>query len=458
MTISTYVEAELPYDLHAEAAVLGAILIDPSCIPEVLDVLTPDDFHRARNRFCYEAVIEVHLAGAAVDQITVARRLAQRQLLDETGGLPYLGQLIAETPTSVNVLHYAAIVLEAANKRRLIAAGNHIARLGFDDGPTFDDGLRQAMQAISQIANSRRRHGLRRLRDELDTFLQNPDGTPEDNSNMVPTGYPSLDSILTAFQPGDLIVLGARPSMGKTSLALNFTTTAASASQTACIFSMEMASAQIMLRLVAAHSGISAHRLRTGLYTEEEETDMVNSVGALSGQPIWIDDNGSSSVAEIRQQLEQIYVSDPPRLVVVDYLQLIRPAESRYRNNVQDMTEISRSLKELAVSMHVPIIACSQLSRAPELRADHHPILSDLRESGSIEQDADVVMLLYRPDRYYTVEQWQQLHPGSPYPLNRAELNVAKHRNGPTGSVNLFFNPHTMTFYQDDQPTLGQAI
>ena len=449
MNASTDQAFKLPYDHDAEESLLGSILIDSTAVIEVSDIISPQDFHRARNQFCYEAFIELFISGIPIDPITVARTLYQHERLQAIGGLPYLGQLISHTPTSVNAVHYANIVAETANLRRLLDASNQIAELATSPEARFDDALKSAIDRLHSIQTNRRRHGLRPLREELDQFLQYPNTQLLEANPMVPTGFNSLDSIITAFQPGDLIILGARPSMGKTSLALNFINAASAHGRTSAVFSMEMASAQIVLRLVSGHSRISAHRLRSGLYTELEESEMVHTIGVLSERPIWIDDSGAHTVADIRSQLARLGLFNHLDLVVIDYLQLIRPDQQNNRqNNVQDMTQISRTLKELAVTSQIPVIACSQLSRAPETRADHHPILSDLRESGSIEQDADVVMLLYRADRYYTPQQWAQAHPSSPYPLNTAELNVAKHRNGPTGSITLYFDPETMQFFE----------
>ena len=458
MNATVHNEPQLPYDHDAEASVLGAILIDSATIIAISDIITPLDFHRARNQFCYEACLELFISGVSIDPITVGRTLAQHQRLETIGGLPYLGELISRTPTSVNAGHYAAIVAETANLRRLLDAGNQIAQLAMSPDTQFDDALKTAIDKLHLLRTNRTRRGLRPLRDELDRFLQDPNtGLPE-HTRMVPTGFNSLDAIITAFQPGDLVILGARPSMGKTSLALNFVNAASALGRTAAIFSMEMASPQIVLRLVSGHSRISAHRLRSGLYTEREESEMIHAIGVLSDRPIWIDDTGAYTVAHIRAQLARLQLFNPLDLVVIDYLQLIRPDQQHYRHNtVQDMTQISRTLKELAVTSQIPVIACSQLSRAPEIRADHHPVLSDLRESGSIEQDADVVMLLYRADRYYTPTQWNRSYPGTNYPLNIAELNVAKHRNGPTGCIPLYFDPHTMQFFEADEPAAATA-
>ena len=452
MIAAAYTDQQLPYDHDAEASLLGAVLIDATTIVAVSDIITPLDFHRARNQFCYEACLELFISGVSIDPITVGRALAQHQRLESVGGLPYLGELISRTPTSVNAVHYANIVAETANLRRLLDASSHIAELATSPETSFDHALKSAIDSLHSLRTNNRRRGLRPLRDELDQFLQDPTNNLPENNRMVPTGFNSLDGIITAFQPGNLVILGARPSMGKTSLALNFVNAASAQGRTSAIFSMEMASPQIVLRLVSGHSRISAHRLRSGLYTEHEESEMIHTIGVLSDRPIWIDDTGAYTVADIRAQLSRLQLFNPLDLVVIDYLQLIRPDHQNYRhNNVQDMTQISRTLKELAVTSQIPVIACSQLSRAPEIRADHHPVMSDLRESGSIEQDADVVMLLYRADRYYTVNQWNQAYPGTTYPLNIAELNVAKHRNGPTGSVSLYFDPNTMQFFEADQ-------
>ena len=422
MTVTQYVERQLPYDYDAEAALLGAILIDAKAIALVSNFVAPEDFHRAPHRFIYEAAIELFISSLPVDQITVARKLTEQQRLDNSGGLPYIGHLIASTPTSVNADHYARIVQETAQKRRMIDAGNRIVELGFKPDLSSDQAISAALEHISLIARMRTQPGLRHLRDRLHQYHDPDREAASEPSDHIRTGFANLDHILPCFDPGDLIIVGAATSAGKTSLALGFTMAAAHQGHTVALFSLEM--------------------------QQQQTKDIHKSIGQLSEMDIWTDDNASYTIADIASELNRINIIDQVDLAVIDYIQLIRPpGNHQYRNAVQAMTEVSRSLKELAITLRIPIIACSQLSRAHQSRPDHRPMLSDLRESGSIEQDADVVMLIYRPDRYFTRSQWAAIHPGSPYPRNYAELIVAKNRNGPIGSVDLYFNPNTMQFH-----------
>ena len=452
MVIAQYAERQLPYDHDAEAAVLGGLLIDGDALHRVLPLIKPEDFHRARNQHCFAACIAVFGRQEGVDQITVARELAQRDRLETVGGLPYLGQLVANTPTSVNVEHYAGIVADTAAKRRLIDAGNRIANLGFEDAYDADETMRQAVDVLFSVQPTNTERGFIPLSSVLDVYLQGDIGEVSlTDEPPLQSGYSDLDGLLGGLQRSDMLIVGARPGLGKSSLALNICVNAAKTGQVCGIYSLEMSREQVAMRILVAESGIDSHRLRLGLLSEQEENIIADAVGALSGLPIYIDDTPFQTTMDMRSKAQRLKLEHGLDFLVVDYLQLIQGMGSRRgfgENRVQEISEISRSLKGMARDLNVPVFTCSQLSRVVENRPGHRPQLSDLRDSGSIEQDADIVMFLYREDKNYTEEEWEQHAPGRPYPRNIAELIVAKHRHGPTGSLHLYFRDNLMRFDQ----------
>ena len=452
MVIAQYAERQLPYDHDAEAAVLGGLLIDGDALHRVLPLIKPEDFHRARNQYCFAACIAVFGRQEGVDQITVARELAQRDRLETVGGLPYLGQLVANTPTSVNVEHYAGIVADTAAKRRLIDAGNRIANLGFEDAYDADETMRQAVDVLFSVQPTNTERGFIPLSSVLDVYLQGDIGEVSlTDEPPLQSGYSDLDGLLGGLQRSDMLIVGARPGLGKSSLALNICVNAAKTGQVCGIYSLEMSREQVAMRILVAESGIDSHRLRLGLLSEQEENIIADAVGALSGLPIYIDDTPFQTTMDMRSKAQRLKLEHGLDFLVVDYLQLIQGMGSRRgfgENRVQEISEISRSLKGMARDLNVPVFTCSQLSRVVENRPGHRPQLSDLRDSGSIEQDADIVMFLYREDKNYTEEEWEQHAPGRPYPRNIAELIVAKHRHGPTGSLHLYFRDNLMRFDQ----------
>ena len=450
MVVAQYSERQLPYDHSAEAAVLGGVLIDGDALHRVMPVIRPEDFHRARNQYCFAACLAVSGRQEAIDQITVARELARRDRLEQVGGLAYLGQLIADTPTSVNVEHYAGIVADTAAKRRLIDAGNSIADLGYADTDDADEAMRQAVDVLFSVQPTNSDRGFIPLSSVLDVYLQGDigDATLSDEPPLQ-SGYSDLDSLLGGMQRSDMLIVGARPGLGKSSLALNICVNAAKSGQVCGIFSLEMSREQVAMRILVAESGIDSHRLRLGLYSELEESVIADAVGALSGLPIYIDDTPFQTTMDMRSKAQRLKLEHGLDFLVVDYLQLIQGMGSRRgygENRVQEISEISRSLKGMARDLNVPVFTCSQLSRVVENRPGHRPQLSDLRDSGSIEQDADIVMFLYREDKNFTEEEWEQHAPGRPYPRNLAEVIVAKHRHGPTGSLHLYFRDTLMRF------------
>ena len=450
MVVAQYSERQLPYDHQAEAAVLGALLIDGDALLRVTAIIKPEDFHRARNQFCFAACLAVFGRQEALDQITVARELQRRDRLEQVGGLAYLGQLISGTPTSVNVEHYAGIVADTAAKRRLIDAGNRIAELGFEDSQDADDTMRQAVEVLFRVQPTNNDRGFVPLSSVLDVYLQGDIGDVSlTDEPPLQSGYGDLDSLLGGMQRSDLLIVGARPGLGKSSLALNICANAAKAGQVCGIFSLEMSREQVAMRMLVAESGVDSHRLRLGLLSENEQNVISDAVGVLSGLPIFIDDTPFQSTMEMRSKAQRLQLEHGLDFLVVDYLQLIQGSNRRQgygENRVQEISEISRSLKGMARDLNVPVFTCSQLSRVVENRPGHRPQLSDLRDSGSIEQDADVVTFLYREDRNFTEDEWEQHNPGRPYPRNLVELIVAKHRHGPTGSFHLYFRDTLMRF------------
>lgn len=439
-----------PYDHAAEAAVLGGLLIDGDALLPVLAIVKPGDFHRVRHQHLYEACINLFNRREAIDPVTAARELDRQDRLESAGGPAYLGQLVANTPTAVNVAHYARIVADTALKRQLIDAGNRIAELGYADRAAGEDALGQAVDLLFAVRPNSSAKDFQPLSDAYDRYLQadDPDAVPADAA--IPTGLADLDEIIIGLRPSDLIILGARPGFGKSSLAFNISVAAAKAGHTCGVFSLEMSFQQVADRILSAETGIAARRLSLGLYSETEADLITDRIGYLSGLPIYIDDQPMQTMSQMHAKAQRLQMERGLDLLVVDYLQLIEPpagAGRRGANLVQQTSEISRALKGLARDLSVPVITCSQLSRAPETRQNHRPQLSDLRESGSIEQDADIVMFLYRPDRYHTTDEWEQLHPGQPYPQGVTEVSVAKHRHGATGTATLQFAETITRFY-----------
>ena len=449
MALAQDAERQLPYDHDAEAAVLGALLIDGDALHRVTSLIRSEDFHRARHRLCFAACVTVAQRGEALDQITVARELQRRDQLEETGGVPYLGQLIANTPTSVNVEHYAAIVADTAVKRRLIDAGNRIAELGFEDRDDSDAAIHKATDVLFQVQPAQADRSFVPLATALERYLQGEDELADVLGASRYTGFAELDRVLGGVRDSDLIIVGARPGMGKSSLCLNFCVNLAKDGATCGIFSLEMSLEQVAARILSAEASIPSHQLQQGLFSEAAEDRMVDAVGALSGLDIHVDDTSYQTVEEMRSKAQRLQMEQGLDFLVVDYLQLIQGSGRRRggdHNRVQEITEITRSLKVMARDLEIPVLACSQLNRAVESRTNHRPQLSDLRDSGSIEQDADVVVFIHRQDKTVSEDDWYQLHPAEPYPKGVAELIVAKHRHGPTGEAFMYFREELMRF------------
>ena len=438
-----------PHDIEAEEAVIASLLVDSEAIYKVAAILQPDDFFREKNAWAYEACLALWERNETINEVTVDHELARRDRLEQIGGLAYLSRLVTELPTPIGVEHYAGIVKRDAVYRRLIEAASRITQMAYSGGPDLDGTLARAESLLLSLSTGQRLSDFVHIRDVLDGFWEGPglEAFKGGLQGNIRTGFMDLDTLLGGLKRADLVVLAARPSLGKTSLALNIARNAA-AGQNAkvAIFSLEMAAEQLVQRLLASESGVDSTRLRLGLHTEAEERRVMNALGILSAIDIYVDDSAVQRVTEIRSKALRLHRDQGLDLVIVDYLQLIHGTE-RGDNRVQEISLISRSLKELARELDVPVIAVSQLSRAPEMRSPHIPILSDLRESGSIEQDADVVVFIYREDVYVRKEDWEMAHPeGNPYPAGDAQIIIAKHRNGPTGTIHLRFRQKLARF------------
>ena len=443
-----YTERLLPHDIEAEEAVIGSLMIDGDSIMRVTSFLKPTDFYREKNRLCYEACLDLFQRGEAINQVTVAHQLAIQEHLEPLGGTAYLSHLISTVPTSVHIEHYGHIVNRTATMRNLIDAAANISALGYGDTEDVDATLSQAEGILFRVRSGQPARDFMPLRQILDQYMEERAAISEPlglTGAPVLTGFDSLDELLGGLHRSDMVVLAARPSLGKSTLAINISLNAAKSGGRVGLFSLEMSREQLAMRMMAGEAGVDVQRLRLGLYTEAQERQIIDSIGALSELPIYIDDTPLQGIMEMRSKARRLHVELGLDMLVVDYMQLIEGGR-RDSNRVQEISEITRSIKGLARDLNIPILAVSQLSRAVEMRTSHRPQLSDLRESGSIEQDADVVMFIYRDDVYNTEDEWTSRFPDRPYPKNIAEIIVAKHRHGPVGSLELFFRDNLVRF------------
>lgn len=438
-----------PYDLDAEEAVLGSLVIDPETITRVLAVVRPDDFFREKNQWVYSACIDLFNRNEPINQISVAQELVRVDRLEAVGGAGFLSHLVAIVPTSLHAEYYGRIVHRLAVMRQLISAAGQIAAIGYEAGPDTDEALNKAEDIIFHLRHGESPRDFTHIKSVLTQYFDESEEARlrrEVGLHRVDTGFFALDEILGGLQRSDLVVLAARPGMGKSSLALNVARNAAvEHGATVAIFSLEMTRDQLAYRLLSSESGVDSKRIRLGTYSEDEEKKILDAAGILSEAPIYIDDSPMLRTIEMRSKARRLHNEFGVDLIVVDYLGLIKGSDGT-KNREQEISEISRSLKALARELSVPLIAVSQLSRAVESRQPHIPQLSDLRDSGSIEQDADVVLFIYRDDVYYNEEEWERKNPGEPYPRGIADIIVAKHRNGPIGKVNLLFKERVTKF------------
>lgn len=439
-----------PHDVDAEEAVLGSLLIDSEAIFSVSLTLKLQDFYRERNGWIYGACLALHEKGEAINQITVAHRLSQEDRLEEIGGPAYLSYLVSRVPTPLHVEHYGEIVRRTAFMRRLIEAGGRIAAIGYEAREDVETALSRAEEVLFSLSSGRPQRDLIHIRQLLDRYFEESglSGRPTDGHLAhIETGFIDLDKLLGGgFQRSDLIILAARPSLGKTSMALNIAQHAAlKHGARVAVFSLEMSREQLVQRFLCSQARVDSQRLRLGFLNEEEERRILEATGVLSEAPIYVDDSPTIKVMEMRSKARRLFNEIGVDLVIVDYLQLVHGGN--FENRVQEISYISRSLKALAKEIEAPVLAVSQLSRAVEARSPHIPQLSDLRESGSIEQDADVVLFIYREDVYCTKEEWERRGRSTKeYPKGIADIIVAKHRNGPVGQLNIRFDESTARF------------
>ena len=450
-----YTDRLLPHDPDAEESVIGSLLIDPESLNRVSSFLYPMDFYVSKNRWCYEGVLSLFERDESVNQVTLAHELSLQGRLEDAGGGEYLGHLVATVPTSVHIEQYARIVRQCSVMRQLIAAAGDIAKLGYEGTTDVESTMSTAEEMLFNVRTGRESRDFRHIREVLDVYMEESAAVhvPGDHHLApVATGFEQIDQLFGGgMQRSDMLVIAARPSLGKSTLAVNIARNAATSGQTVGVFSLEMSSEQIALRLLASEANVNSHFLRIGHLSESEYRRVLDAIGALSDLPIFIDDTPIQGIVEMRGKARRLQAERGLDLLIVDYLQLIANS-GRSDNRVQEMGEISRSMKGMARDLDIPVLSCSQLSRAIEQRPSHRPMLSDLRESGSIEQDADIVAFIYREDRYTTREEWESRNPTEQYPENRAELIVAKHRNGPVGSIPLHFREHVSRFESPAQP------
>jgi replicative DNA helicase len=440
-----------PHDIEAEEAVIGSLLIDPDAILKVAASLKADDFFSETNRVIYQACLSLYQRNEAINQITVAHELMRQDKLEQIGGAAFLSHLISNVPTSLHVEYYAQIVSNAAVMRRLIAAAAQIEALGYEASPEVEASLNKAEDILFQVRMRRELRDFIPIRDALGQYFEEagpPTALREGEIPHILTGFTALDDFLGGLQRSDLIVLAARPSLGKTSLALNIARNAA-INQKACVAlcSLEMSREAVVQRLLASESGVDSRKVRLGRFGEKDEIKIMEASGVLSEAPIYIDDSPQLRALDIRSKARRLHFERDIDLIIVDYLQLIQ-GDGKNETRVQEISKITRALKTLARELNVPILAVSQLSRAVEWRASHVPQLADLRESGSIEQDADVVLFIYRDDMYFSAEDWSKVHDieKEPYPRGIADINIAKHRNGPLGQIKLRFLSRVVKF------------
>ena len=433
-----------PQAVEVEAAVLGAMLLDQDAISQVIDIIDDTDFYRDAHRKIFQAIISLFERNEPTDLITLTTELSNRKQLNDVGGAFYLAGLADNVSTAANAEYHANIVHEKAMSRKLITSSNQIIARAFDQSENPDDLLDEAEQMIFALSERRLKRGFSHLNPILHDTFENIERLHERSTGVtgVPTGFEKLDEMTAGFQPGDLIIVAARPSMGKTALCLNIARHASVEGNVGVgIFSLEMANHQLAQRMLCSEARVDSHLMRSGRLPGDAWSNLSIAVGSLAQAPIYIDETPALSVLEMRSRARRLLSEhDDLGLLIVDYLQLMRGPKG-IESRQQEISTISRSLKALAKELNLPIIALSQLSRAVESRGDGRPQLSDLRESGAIEQDADVVLFIYRPVRYGKVEETD---------MNKAEIIIGKQRNGPVGSLDLVFLDQYATFENPD--------
>ena len=429
-----------PQSVEAEQSVLGAMLIEKEAIMKVIEILKPEDFYRESHRVIYQAALSLANRSEAVDIITITEQLRKDDKLEAVGGISYVTSLANAIPTAANVGHHARIVEEKALLRGLITTATHIAGMGYDANEEVEQILDQAEKMIMGVSGRKAGPGFTPIREIISKAMSKIEELYQSKGGItgLPTGFKDLDRLTSGLQPSDLILVAARPSMGKTAFTLNIAQHVALREKKAvAFFSLEMSKEQLVQRMICAEAAIDSAKLRIGDLADSDWPKLVNACNRLYEAPLFIDDTAGITVAQMRSKARRLKIEHGLRLIVIDYLQLMQGSGGKNsENRQQEISEISRSLKALARELNVPIIALSQLSRSVESRQSKKPMLSDLRESGSLEQDADIVSFLYRED-YYNPETDNK---------NITEVIVAKHRNGPVDTVRLFFHKQFTRF------------
>lgn len=428
----------MPHSREAEEAVIGSVLINPESYYDVAEFLTPDDFYIHRLRWIWEAFTRLHEQRNPIDLLTVTEDLDNQGQLAEIGGAAYLTALVNNVPTSLHAEAYGHIIEQAAVRRRMLQAANNIAKTAYREDLGIEAAIDEAEKAVFGVSERRLASDLQPIKQVLSDYYDRLDQLARRDEEIfgVPTGFIDLDRLLGGLQPSDLLIIAGRPGQGKTSFLMSAAKNAAQTyKKNVAIFSMEMSNEQLVQRLIAQETGINSQRMRTGKLEEHEWTLIAEAMEALGETRVFLDDTPAITPTQMRAKCRRLHMEFGLDLVVVDYLQLMQ-GDQRTDNRVQEVSYISRNLKVLARELNVPVLAAAQLSRAIEQRADKRPVLSDLRESGSLEQDADIVMFIYRPELY----EEDSLR------KNIAEIMVSKHRNGPTGSVELVFRDSLAKF------------
>lgn len=425
----------LPHSREAEEAVVGAVLINPELYYDLAEFLQAEDFYIHRLRFIWEAFTRLHERRVKIDNLTVAEELAAMGRLEEIGGPAYLTALLNQVPTTLHAEDYGRIVEANAIRRKLLTAANSIATLAYDQRELIETVMSEAEKAIFNVGERRNRHDVRSIREVLSNYYDHIEALMRRSDEVVgvPTGFIDLDRMTGGLQPSDLLIVAGRPGQGKTAWMLTVANNAALLhKKRVAIFSLEMSNEQVVQRLIAQNTGIDSQKLRTGKLSPEDLDLFNHAIEVLGDTRIYLDDTPSLTPLQLRTKARRLYLEFGLDLIILDYLQLMT-SETRSDNRVQEVSYISRSLKQLARELNVPLLAAAQLSRAVEQRADKEPQLSDLRESGSLEQDADIVMFIYRDEK-------------DPAMQNVTHLKVAKHRNGPVGQIDLIFRNNLTKF------------
>jgi len=436
-----------PQNTEAEQCLLGGLMLDKDAISKVVDSVKPEDFYKGIHQDIYQAMMDLYERSEPIDILSVSARLKERSKLEETGGSTYLTQLINQVPTATHVLNYGKIVRQKKILRDLISASEEIGLSAFDERDEVDELLDRAEKTIFNIGQRALTQTFTPIKDILPETFERIDMLSKHKGSLrgIATGFKSIDLKLSGLQKSDVIILAARPGMGKTALALNIAKNAAVGSQKVVgIFSLEMAKDQLSERLLSSVGSIDAFNLRNAKLNDDEYSRLQYAMGILSEAPLYIDDAGSVNMLQMRAMARRLQANKGLDLLIIDYLQLMQPM-NKFASEVQQVTENTRALKVLAKELNIPVLVLSQLSREPEKRIPPIPKLSDLRQSGSIEQDADIVLFIYREDAYNE----NSLKPG------QAEIIIAKHRNGPTGSVDLYFEKETSSFKNLDTSNYG---